>query len=75
MSNRYLGPILIVLAYCLRPSFLYGAGASSKPFTDVAKLAVAAWLVHFLKREFETFFVHRFSRPTMPLSNLVKNCW
>jgi very-long-chain enoyl-CoA reductase len=30
--------------------------------------------LHFIKREFETIFVHRFSRPTMPLNNLFKNC-
>lgn len=72
---EYLGPILIVLAYATRPALLYGADASAKPWEDVARLSVAAWLAHFLKREFETFFVHRFSRPTMPLANLFKNCW
>lgn len=41
---------------------------------DVQKLGVICWCIHFLKREFETFFIHKFSRPTMPLSNLFKNC-
>lgn len=29
--------------------------------------------LHFIKREFETMFVHRFSNATMPLMNLFKN--
>ena len=40
----------------------------------VAKLAVYCWLAHFIKRELETAFVHKFSRPTMPLKNLFINC-
>lgn len=39
----------------------------------VQTLALCMWIAHFLKRELETFYVHKFSRPTMPLTNLFKN--
>ncbi|TMW61223.1 hypothetical protein Poli38472_013686 [Pythium oligandrum] len=71
---EYLGPLLFVLFYATRPAFLYGKEAASKPFNQTALIGVYAWTAHFLKRELETFFVHRFSRPTMPLQNLFKNC-
>jgi very-long-chain enoyl-CoA reductase len=70
---EYLGPILIVALYAMRPAWIYGEGAAAKPFSLTAKVGIAAWILHFVKRELETFFVHRFSRPTMPLSNLFKN--
>jgi len=70
---EYAGPLLFVLLYAMRPAFLYGPDAASKPWDPVAKLGVWCWTAHFAKREFETFFVHRFSRPTMPLLNLFKN--
>lgn len=71
---EYFGPMLFVALWYLRPSLLYPADASSKPYNWVALLGVACWMIHFLKREFETVFVHKFSRPTMPLQNLFKNC-
>ena len=70
---EYAGPIAFMALYALRPSFIYGAEAAVKPLGDVQKLYVWLFLIHFFKREFETFFVHKFSRPTMPLSNLFKN--
>lgn len=70
---EYFGPMLFVLLYALRPSLLYGE-AASEPYNWIAKISIICWVAHFLKREFETLFVHKFSRPTMPLSNLFKNC-
>lgn len=70
---EYLGPILIMMAYAARPSLLYGEGASKREWNWVAKWGVFAWLAHFVKRELETFFVHKFSNPTMPFFNIFKN--
>jgi very-long-chain enoyl-CoA reductase len=44
------------------------------PFpSDLQTLSLALVLLHFLKREFETMFVHRFSLATMPARNIFKN--
>jgi very-long-chain enoyl-CoA reductase len=100
---EYLGPILIMLLYASRPSWIYGdvasktsvfdwfpfleyvpsvsnfltsnglLSSSNVSFSTQTQIAIFAWVFHFLKRELETIFVHKFSRPTMPLSNLFKN--
>lgn len=38
------------------------------------RVALACWSFHYLKRIYETLFVHRFSHGTMPIMNLFKNC-
>lgn len=70
---EYFGPMVFVGLYYLRPSIVYGSGASTE-YNWVARISVMCWIVHFLKRELETLFIHKFSRPTMPLNNLFKNC-
>lgn len=59
---EYAGPMIFMMIYALRPSFIFGTGASDQPYNWVAKLAIVCWVLHFLKRELETFFVHKFSR-------------
>lgn len=71
---EYLGPILILIYYASRPSWLFGGLGCDMAFGRVAALGMQCWIGHFIKREFETFYVHKFSRPTMPLQNLFKNC-
>lgn len=71
---EYLGPMVFVLLYALRPAFVYGTEAAALEVNWVARLGVICWTLHFLKREYETVFIHKFSRATMPLSNLFKNC-
>ncbi|KAL8805335.1 MAG: hypothetical protein Q9182_002009 [Xanthomendoza sp. 2 TL-2023] len=62
---EYLGPLLIhPLLYTLLPS--------TKPST-LQTLSCALITLHFLKRELETLFLHRFSTATMPRFNLFKN--
>lgn len=68
---EYLGPILIhPLVYTLRP-YLY----PSAPKDPSQLQTITSWLIvlHFVKRELETLFVHRFSAATMPLRNIFKN--
>lgn len=47
--------------------------AALLPAHPVQQLALACWVGHYLKRELETLFVHRFSHGSMPLMNIFKN--
>ncbi|KAF2727141.1 hypothetical protein EJ04DRAFT_479521 [Polyplosphaeria fusca] len=67
---EYLGPLLFhPLLYYGRP-LIYG---TSEPPSELQKLSFVMIMLHFLKREFETLFVHRFSVATMPVFNIFLN--
>ncbi|KAI0217623.1 Very-long-chain enoyl-CoA reductase [Lamellibrachia satsuma] len=69
---EYAGPLVIYLLFYLRPSIIYGAGASSHVRQDVINIACCCWTFHYAKRLLETIFIHRFSHATMPVRNIVK---
>lgn len=72
---EYLGPLLIpaLFLFPLRP-YIYFNFEQPLPEPSDAQLLVCGLLtLHFLKREFETIFVHRFSNATMPAFNIFKN--
>ncbi|KPI90020.1 polyprenol reductase [Leptomonas seymouri] len=70
---EYAGPLAFMLLYATRPSFIYGSAAMPS-YGYAQKLFIGLFVAHFVKRELESMFVHKFSHPTMPLRNIVKNC-
>jgi very-long-chain enoyl-CoA reductase len=70
---EYFGPILIhPLVLALRP-YIYPSAA--KDASQLQTLLCTLICIHFVKREIETLFVHRFSAATMPIRNIFKNCF
>jgi very-long-chain enoyl-CoA reductase len=47
--------------------------STSAPPSTLQTLTLLMCAFHFGKREYETFFVHRFSAATMPIRNIYKN--
>ncbi|KAF3765486.1 hypothetical protein M406DRAFT_345886 [Cryphonectria parasitica EP155] len=76
---EYLGPILFhAFFYYLRPQlakvipFFY-KGADVTPLTLVQKVCFFMFISHFVKRELETAFLHKFAANTMPAKKIVEN--
>lgn len=64
---EYLGPILI---------FPFARLINiNRPLTFIQKLGYLCIMIHFIKREFESVFVHRFSKSSMPFKRLPINCF
>jgi len=69
---EYFGPLLIYPLFYFGAEYIYSEPV--KAHHQVQFVALLCWSLHYLKRIYETLFVHRFSHSTMPLLNLFKNC-
>lgn len=67
---EYFGPVILYPLFFYVPAIY---GYKSIEHTQTQKFAVVMAICHFLKREYETFFVHKFSNATMPFLYLFKN--
>ncbi|WOO83977.1 Very-long-chain enoyl-CoA reductase [Vanrija pseudolonga] len=67
---EYIGPIFINPALLYVSQYIWGPYEPSQLQLTVRNLIVA----HFVKRELESVFVHKFSRPSVPLTFVIRNC-
>ncbi|KDQ59097.1 hypothetical protein JAAARDRAFT_68653 [Jaapia argillacea MUCL 33604] len=67
---EYAGPLVIHPLIYHFPRIFYGGPVQH---SQLQQYVYALVLLHFLKRELETIFVHRFSHATMPARNIFKN--
>ncbi|KAF9550179.1 hypothetical protein CPC08DRAFT_715327 [Agrocybe pediades] len=67
---EYLGPLLIHPVFYHFPKIFYGVDVQH---SALQKYVYAFTMLHFLKRELETLYVHRFSHDTMPWVNIFRN--
>ncbi|XP_050313881.1 very-long-chain enoyl-CoA reductase [Anthonomus grandis grandis] len=71
---EYAGPLVLYNIIATQPWVFYGDIADESSLSTTALLALGCWSIHYMKRIYETIFIHRFSHGTMPLRNLFKNC-
>ncbi|KAF8526283.1 3-oxo-5-alpha-steroid 4-dehydrogenase-domain-containing protein [Hysterangium stoloniferum] len=67
---EYAGPLVIHPLFYYFPSVIYGREFEH---SQLQNFTFAMIMAHFIKRELETLFVHRFSHATMPFFNIFKN--
>jgi hypothetical protein len=67
---EYFGPILLTGLLMVFQNLIYG---KTFEYGLSQKIGLAMCVGHYVKREFETLLVHRFSNDTMPFFNVFKN--
>ncbi|TQD85176.1 hypothetical protein C1H46_029264 [Malus baccata] len=71
---EYLGPLILYPIFYYFPVYDYLGFKGDRVIHPVQTYALYYWCFHYFKRIMETFFVHRFSHATSPLSNVFRNC-
>ncbi|PKA61905.1 Very-long-chain enoyl-CoA reductase [Apostasia shenzhenica] len=71
---EYLGPLAIYPIFYFLPVYKVFGYVEKRVIHPVQTYAMYYWCFHYFKRIIETFFVHRFSHATSPLSNVFRNC-
>lgn len=72
---EYVGPLFIYPIFYFLPVYKYVGFSAERVIHPVQTYATVYWCFHYFKRILETFFVHRFSHATSPLSNVFRNCF
>ncbi|KAH9917846.1 3-oxo-5-alpha-steroid 4-dehydrogenase-domain-containing protein [Fomitopsis serialis] len=67
---EYVGPLLIHPIFYHYPAVY---GGPRVPHSRLQETVYVMTMLHFIKREWETVFVHRFSHGTMPFRNIFRN--
>lgn len=71
---EYLGPLVLYPVFYYFNVYKYLGYKGERVIHPVQTYALYYWCFHYFKRIMETFFVHRFSHATSPLSNVFRNC-
>ncbi|KAK8976585.1 hypothetical protein V6N11_057185 [Hibiscus sabdariffa] len=71
---EYLGPLILYPVFYYFPVYKFFGYEEKRVIHPVQTYALYYWCFHYFKRIMETFFVHRFSHATSPLSNVFRNC-